>query len=555
MTSVRARSSLVRLLFSASLAFSASLFCHRAAVAQDATGAPAATAPADAPAPASEAAPAAPATPPPPAAAQTTVMSQTMVTDDSGPKDYLFELGLTGGAHFFDSQSGLGRLTDDPHDLSPKTSFAMGLRLALNFNPWVSLEGEAIWVPTHTRRDPGGTAVNVFAYRGSLVVHLIKHGPVRPFLLVGYGGLTSISNDDTVVPGDTDGYLHGGVGVKIAFSDRVGLRLDGRILAPPAFLGKSVTVGDETGFHGPDWEALGGLYFNFGMIEKEVRTTVNTSRQVVMAPVNPDPDGDGIAGAADKCPNVAEDKDGFEDEDGCPDPDNDKDGIPDAQDKCPNQPETVNGIDDEDGCPEVDSDGDGILGSRDKCPDEPETKNGYQDEDGCPDEVPQAVKKFTGVIQGINFKTNQATILPGSYGILDEAVSVLKQYPDIRLEIGGHTDSVGKADYNRDLSQRRADAVKTYLIGKGIDAGRLTSVGYGLDRPIADNKTESGRSKNRRTEFKILIADQPPAGAAAPAAGTPAPAGATPGGTPNAKPNAAPYDSGPPPADTPPAKP
>jgi len=551
MTSVRARSSLVRLLLSSSLVVSASLLSSWPAVAQDATATPG-----EAPAP--EAAPPAPASPPAaaPAPAQTTVTSQTTVTDDAGPNDYLFELGLTGGAHFFDSQSGLGRLSSDPHDLSPKTSFAMGLRLALNFNPWVSLEGEAIWVPTHTRRDPGGTAVNVFGYRGSLVVHLIKHGPVRPFVLVGYGGLTSISNDAAVIPGDTDGYLHAGVGVKIAFTDRVGLRLDGRILAPPAFLGKSVAVGDETGFHGPDWEALGGLYFNFGMIEKEVRTTVNTSRQVVMAPVNPDPDGDGIAGAADKCPNVAEDKDGFEDEDGCPDPDNDKDGIPDAQDKCPNQPETVNGIDDEDGCPEVDTDGDGILGSRDKCPDEPETRNGYQDEDGCPDEVPQAVKKFTGVIQGINFKTNQATILPGSYGILDEAVSVLKQYPDIRLEISGHTDSVGKADYNRDLSQRRADAVKTYFIGKGIDAGRLTSVGYGLDRPIADNKTEAGRSKNRRTEFKVLVADQASgtAGTPAPAAGA-APSSAPQGGTPSTKPSAAPFDSGPPPSDTPPAKP
>ena len=233
---------------------------------------------------------------------------------------------------------------------------------------------------------------------------------------------------------------------------------------------------------------------------------------------NPDPDGDGIAGAADKCPNVAEDKDGFEDDDGCPDPDNDKDGIPDAQDKCPNQPETVNGIDDEDGCPEVDTDGDGILGSRDKCPDEPETVNGYKDEDGCPDEVPNAIKKFTGVIEGINFKTAQATILPGSYAILDRAVAVLKEYSDIRLEIAGHTDSVGKADYNRDLSQRRADSVKMYFIANGIDASRLTTIGYGLDRPIADNKTEAGRAKNRRTEFRLLMGDEgrPPRGDSGP---------------------------------------
>jgi OOP family OmpA-OmpF porin len=116
------------------------------------------------------------------------------------------------------------------------------------------------------------------------------------------------------------------------------------------------------------------------------------------------------------------------------------------------------------------------------------------------------VKKFTGVIEGINFKTGQATILPGSYGILDRAVQVLKDFPDIRLEIQGHTDNRGKADYNRDLSQRRADAVKEYFVARGIKAERLTSVGYGLDRPIADNDSEYGRSKNRRTEFRLVSA-------------------------------------------------
>ena len=164
------------------------------------------------------------------------------------------------------------------------------------------------------------------------------------------------------------------------------------------------------------------------------------------------------------------------------------------------------------------------------------------------------MKKFTGVIQGINFKTNQATILPGSYGILDEAVSVLKQYPDIRLEISGHTDSVGKADYNRDLSQRRADSVKTYFIGKGIDASRLTAVGYGMDRPIADNKTEAGRSKNRRTEFKILVADQTGSATQAPAGGS-APAAAPSGATKSGAPDGSKFDSGPPPSDSAPAKP
>jgi OOP family OmpA-OmpF porin len=86
-------------------------------------------------------------------------------------------------------------------------------------------------------------------------------------------------------------------------------------------------------------------------------------------------------------------------------------------------------------------------------------------------------------------------------------VAVLKEYPDVRLEISGHTDSRGKSDSNRDLSQRRADAVKNYFLANGIAPDRLTSIGFGSDRPIADNFTDSGRSRNRRTEFRLLTND------------------------------------------------
>ena len=217
-----------------------------------------------------------------------------------------------------------------------------------------------------------------------------------------------------------------------------------------------------------------------------------------------DRDGDGYKDDVDQCPDDPEDFDDFEDEDGCPEPDNDKDGILDDADKCPNEPETKNGYQDDDGCPDPDNDNDGVPDVRDKCPNEPETKNNYQDDDGCPDDIPVEVKKFTGVIEGINYKTGSAEILPGSYSILDRAVKVLQDFPDVNIEISGHTDSRGKADYNRDLSQRRADSVKNYFISRGIDAKRLTSIGYGMDRPIADNRTQSGRGRNRRTEFRLI---------------------------------------------------
>ena len=208
---------------------------------------------------------------------------------------------------------------------------------------------------------------------------------------------------------------------------------------------------------------------------------------------DPDPDGDGVAGEMDKCPTVASTE-----PDGCPANDSDKDGIVDDQDKCP---ETAGVA--PDGCP-PDADGDGVIDANDKCVNEPETQNGYQDADGCPDEVPVEVKKFTGAIKGITFRTGSSRIAKASNATLDEAVEVLKQYPELKLEIGGHTDSAGAESTNQRLSQRRADSVKAYFVSHGIDAERLTAVGYGESQPAADNATRAGRAQNRRIEFKLV---------------------------------------------------
>src|SRR5262249_25783383 len=123
-----------------------------------------------------------------------------------------------------------------------------------------------------------------------------------------------------------------------------------------------------------DFEALLAIYKEFGR---------KTPEKPVEGPKGPkDTDGDGINDDVDKCPQEPEDKDGFQDDDGCPDSDNDSDGIPDAADKCPNEPEDKDGFQDDDGCPDPDNDGDGVPDAQDKCPDQPETKNGFQDEDG-----------------------------------------------------------------------------------------------------------------------------------------------------------------------------
>ncbi len=225
-----------------------------------------------------------------------------------------------------------------------------------------------------------------------------------------------------------------------------------------------------------------------------------------------DKDQDGVPDPIDKCLDAAEDTDGFEDTDGCPDPDNDRDGIPDDGDECIDAPEIKNGFKDEDGCPDEvpDTDKDGIPDTADKCPKVPENVNGFEDTDGCPDKGPSLVQITDSeikILQKIEFATGSDKITgAGSFAVLDAVTSVFKLHPEITLvEVGGHTDNVGNEKQNTELSQKRAEAVVKHLIEKGgIDKNRFTAKGYGPSKPIADNKTNPGRQKNRRVEFTIL---------------------------------------------------
>ena len=246
-----------------------------------------------------------------------------------------------------------------------------------------------------------------------------------------------------------------------------------------------------------------------------------------------DRDGDGINDEDDGCPDEPENYDGFEDEDGCPDAqDSDGDGNPDATDLCVVEPEDADGRGDTDGCPDPDDDFDRVLDTDDRCPIEPEDRDGFQDDDGCPDpdndgdSIPDTTdncpdepgtadeqgcpRVYQDVVvtqthirinQKIHFAYNRATILADSHPILNTVAQVLTDYPEIRLEIQGHTDSRGSDRYNLRLSDRRAAAVREYLLGRGIESSRLTSHGYGEARPIESNRTDMGRAANRRVEF------------------------------------------------------
>ena len=277
-----------------------------------------------------------------------------------------------------------------------------------------------------------------------------------------------------------------------------------------------------------------------------------------------DNDGDGVADAADRAPREPEDRDGHDDDDGAPDDDNDGDGVADASDRCPDAAETVNGFDDPDGCPDAgDADGDGRRDDVDACPDASEDVDGFLDDDGCPDadndgdgladerdrcpgEVGPAenygcpdsdddgdgvvyrvdvcpkeagATKFDGcktrrrvslrdgkvvILEPVFFKSDNDQVDRRSFALLDNVASLLADHSELSIQIEGHTDDRDDDEHNKQLSQRRADAVRAYLIGHGIAEARLTAAGFGEERPVADNQTSRGRSQNRRVAFVVV---------------------------------------------------
>ena len=218
-------------------------------------------------------------------------------------------------------------------------------------------------------------------------------------------------------------------------------------------------------------------------------------------PEDPDTDGDGLLDSVDQCVLDPEDKDSYLDEDGCPEIDNDLDGLLDGADKCPLEAEDPDGFEDADGCPEPDNDKDTVLDVKDQCPNE--IGSATQEPLGCPAKPALAVVTDCEVkiAQQIHFEYNKDKIRPESFPILDAVADILNKNPDIKLEVQGHTDNRGSAAYNKDLSNRRSASVRKYLVGKGIPTDRLTSAGYGFDRPIVDNSTEQNRALNRRVQF------------------------------------------------------
>jgi len=389
------------------------------------------------------------------------------------PTNHMINAGFYLGGFFRAANHGLADRSLGPQPSTPAGAFDAGFRLEYMPIPYVGVGFESGGMPIRSESE-GNARGHFYSVRG----HVIGSLPYRlsPTVALGGGLLALASRNADILNGGQSGF-HWGPGLKFYVNDWVAVRMDGRHI---------VTGG-----------AIDGGRSHHGEIMVGAEVTIRLTKWVgaKWRAQRTDSDGDTFADFYDECPDVY-----GEDENGCPlDRDADKDGVPDRRDACPNE-----WGDSVDGCPVPDKDGDGILDLDDKCVEEPENYNGIDDEDGCPDELPDEVKKFEGVLKGIYFDTGKSSIRRKSKPLLDDVAAMLSKYPQLRVEISGHTDSKGSHDTNLALSQERADSVKQYLVDKDIAEDRIDTRGVGPDEPIADNGTKRGRSQNRRIEFKVL---------------------------------------------------
>jgi OOP family OmpA-OmpF porin len=461
------------------------------------------------------------------------------------PKTYSFTPFI--GGYSFDSEENL------------ETKPVFGVRLGYDINQRWGIEGVFDYLETEYDRASIHTDAKVYGYRLEALYHFMPENRLVPFVAAGLGG-RSIHYDQNV-DNKSDFLFDYGAGFKYFFSDRKALRGDVRhlIVTDDSLNNFEYGLGLSFYFGGPKQPvAKPVLDSDHDGVTDDFDKCPNTPTGVKVdlngCPL--DTDKDGVLDYLDKCPGTPigvkvdldgcpldTDKDGVldyldkcpgtpigvkVDSDGCP-LDTDKDGVLDYLDKCPG---TLIGVKvDQDGCP-LDTDKDGVADYLDKCPGTP--LGVKVDADGCPldtdkDGVPDYLDKCPGTPAGvkvdqngceppvakellekgratinIEFDTNKADVKPKYQEELQKFADVMKAYPKLKVIIEGHTDNVGAKDYNQQLSAKRAESVKNYLIKTfGIEESRLTSKGYGISKPIADNKTKQGRQQNRRVEAVV----------------------------------------------------
>lgn len=352
--------------------------------------------------------------------------------------------------------------TDDDKDRLVDDSIGGGqISVGWVLSDWVSIEGMGgySWLS-------GVDDLKISEASLNLLISLPPDTHLSPYLL---GGIGIMNTDSKAMDAENSALVNVGVGLMYRFGDSpVSLRLEYRARFETA---NTLTFDDRI-------TSL-GLQFAFGREEPTAPTP----------PVERDGDADGVPDSRDECPNTPAGQ--RVDARGCP-RDSDGDGVTDDQDQCPN---TVRGAPvDARGC-ELDSDNDRVVNRLDNCPN---TRAGARvDVKGC--EIREVIE-----LPGVNFETNSDRLLPGTEQILADAAATLVMNQDLVVEVAGHTDSAGSAEYNEGLSERRANTVRDYLVSRGVNPGNLTAKGHGEAEPVADNATAEGRARNRRVELRIL---------------------------------------------------
>jgi OOP family OmpA-OmpF porin len=378
-----------------------------------------------------------------------------------------------------------------------------GGRLGINFSPYVGLEA-VVGAGKATSPDPSISSETIWLSNLDVVVHPVRW-IVDPYVSGGVGAVTSAVVVSDLETQNQLNFDFGG-GLNFWLADRLALRCD--------YHGYWARADEPT--------STGNDYY------RDMIGTVGLSVGLGSAqPPLPDSDQDGVSDDFDRCSETPlgmrvdsfgcppdADQDGVADVDdtcagtpagarvdtsGCP-KDSDGDGMADGIDTCPNTPKKAE-IDSQ-GCP-IDSDRDGVFDGIDRC-------NGTAlgvsvDQNGCPLAVPgpapvKTVERWL-VLHNITFKTGSAQLLASSFAPLDEVAASLNANPSIRVEVGGYADAIGSEASNLALTQRRADAVRNFLISRGVDSSRLSARGYGEADPISTNETAEGRAMNRRVEL------------------------------------------------------
>lgn len=402
------------------------------------------------------------------------------------------EVGVEVGGHVFSDNSELG-VPDLMGGASPQSSGLLGGRVGYAFLPELVGEVELVLVPTVDDEKSGATAV--FGLRGQARYEpfgeTLVEGKLRPFVLAGYGAM-ALRTDSSVLEDDIDQAYEWGLGTRYFLSPKMALRFDARHLIIPDRSKNGATS---------NFEVAVGVTWHFGPDRHAPRLRerqVGAPGLLTGAAPTGAPAGGGAAPArgseSPAAAAVAAAPAAKQPEPPPSNPDSDKDGVLYPIDQCPNDAEDQDGFRDDDGCPEADNDGDGLADGTDRCPGDPETVNGYADDDGCPDATHPEMTAVPFAKGSVGFSAESAASL-------ERSLQVLQANLALRVELGGHTSS---DESNRTLSLRRAEAVRDYLVRRGVAESRLRVLGYRDAQPVTPSRSSAARAKNRRVELRLL---------------------------------------------------